>query len=94
MKRLNINVDDDLYNKFKIECINNGTNMTEAITEYMKETIDIEATIYKESKIKLEFIKSILEWIFDKKGENGFYDFMIGVKQGIEETIKEYESTK
>lgn len=90
MARLNINVDDELYKEFKIMCINNGTNMTEAITEYMKETIDIKAVAYKELKIKLEFI----EWLFDKSGESELYHFMLGVKQSTEEFIKEYESTK
>lgn len=90
MARLNINVDDELYKEFKIECINNGTNMTEAVTEYMKETIDHDAMTYKKYKIKLEFI----EWLFEKRSKDGFYDFMVGVKQSIEEYIKEYESTK
>ena len=90
MTRLNINVDDELYKEFKIKCINNGTNMTEAITEYMKETIDNEAMLYKQYKIKLEFI----EWLFSKKSEDGFYHFLVGVKQSMEEAIKEYESNK
>lgn len=42
MARLNINVDDELYKELKKWCIENDTNITELITDFIKDIVKME----------------------------------------------------
>lgn len=84
MARLNINVDDELYKKFKKTCIDANSNMTEVITDFMKRSSDNEAYVKREMDMKIEFLKDLIDSY--KKSDNYehdvckelFYNYVIG----------------
>ena len=92
--KVTVEVDRELYKRFKAKTVMEGTKVvdivTKAMKDYLEETVDHEAARYKEDKINLEFIERLLE----RTDESNLYPFLTGVQDAIIKSISEYESER